>query len=207
MNQINRLNLNEMARREEELLDLEAIFALQKVVGDMVSNNKKKLAENMDKFKKHQFEYEYEYDSYHDSIQEQYELELRIQETFNEMVIVCLYKMVEINRKNLFIKYIVKEEKINLSHINNIVDLDKEHNLKIECFNSYLDMEELRLVNNCIKHNDSIIEEKLNSKFKKYIIGESIAVNESMIDRFKVSAKEYIHELARIFHKRENDRK
>lgn len=54
-----------------------------------------------------------------------------------------------------------------------------------EIIRNKTDFNEVRLINNCIKHQDSIVGEELNKAFPQYILGNKIELNEEILFELK----------------------
>lgn len=116
-------------------------------------------------------------------------------ELAGELVVIALYKTFEIAIKNaLSASKLFEEKYISQSYkFNDLEKLLNTFNINIRTFLNFKEYDELRLINNSIKHA-GIADEYL-SNYKNFIKDEKLKNLHSHYDRLKIPANEFIVEL------------
>jgi hypothetical protein len=163
------------------------------------SGTKKKLKEHFDKEIA-----EYQYDSLSD--EDKFELESnfcddlyfyeQMEELSYEMTIIAFYKTIEITIKNMLkCSEIFTEEEVKEFYKAKIMKCKIDKNIcKIEELDGYAAYNELRLINNCIKHS-GIITEELSSNYHIWKVGEKLKNLDEVYLRLKEDVYKYINSL------------
>jgi hypothetical protein len=191
------LSWKKLARKYERKLDLDSLNSVQNLVIPAVEKRKRNIQIHYGDLTVDQFESEHDFEMYKESIADDYAEADGVAQTLSEMLVTALYKLIEIKRKHLFVKYV---ENVNENKLGNIEYVEKKCTFDITTLKAYSKIDELRLINNCIKHNDSKVSDKLVEKFPSYVVGQELAFSAATLEEFKESSSNYVDELASKFH-------
>jgi len=161
-------------------------------------------AERCDSLSKHDKE------SYKDSlIDENYDNE-QTMELVQEVLIIAFYKTLEIQLKNIM----DKSELFSKTEIKNSYIFDKlkdaiktKVHCDIELLTHYDSINELLLINNCIKHNDSRVDAKLSKKYSKWVEGSKLKNLVEVYNSLRCRINIFMNELKDIMIKHLEDQK
>ncbi len=96
---------------------------------------------------------------------------------------------------DLYTKFLCKKKSKIYSQT--IIDEFKKYNIDIEKLNSFKNVDELRLINNCFKHNDGLVSKELqNHPDSKWHEGEKINLSEKDIDTYSQNLEKFFFDLA-----------
>lgn len=114
------------------------------------------------------------------------------------LAIVGLYRIVELCTRNMFLWiYYGEEEKLKSLHRwkNQKLRLKEDFEYDLQTTSEYTVVDELRCLNNVIKHNDGIVDKELAS-FPNWKKGEEIKDLQPTFERLAPSVPLYLKELA-----------
>jgi hypothetical protein len=111
-----------------------------------------------------------------------------------EMIIVALYKKVEIDTKQAIKVTFPLENTRNLYLFKNLKEFLNNHRIDITTFPSYPKVNELRLINNCIKH-DGTVSNELNEANPTWINGSKLSDLDKHFHEFSLAAEFYMSSL------------
>jgi len=112
----------------------------------------------------------------------------------NELSILALYKKIEIHTRDAVNHHILSIDQRKLSNIN---DLKSSLPFVLESVDEYSAFNELRLLNNSIKHNGEV-SEKLSKNFQSWKKGEELYDLDKAYNRLKPKVKIYIESLVSL---------
>ncbi|ENM7921188.1 hypothetical protein OPW41_21615 [Vibrio europaeus] len=185
------------ARKFEKELELDSLDSIQALVTPALNKRKSNIQEEYGNLSKDQFESEYDFESYRDCMADDYAEAQSVADTLNEMIVTALYKLIELKRKSLFKRYVNDVNERRLSYIDYVVS---QCPYDMSSLSENRKIEELRLINNCIKHNDSEASQELVDSNPAYTIGEKLSISSADIDNYKIAARLYICDMAVKFH-------
>jgi hypothetical protein len=128
-------------------------------------------------------------------IDEVYELDT-VSRLADHFAIVSLYRVVEINTARMLSHEFGKAATKKASHIAKLTDfLKREKGVSLSSVPYYRAIDELRLLNNAIKHAGTVTKE-LADKYNRWREGEELSGLDRAYDRFRPKVPAYIFRLA-----------
>ena len=124
---------------------------------------------------------------------DQYSLINEVNKLSNELLIIALYRLVELHTKDVIKWHFTS---IDTSGFYNVKIMEKillSKGIKLNSIKSYAEFDELRALNNAIKHNGVASDEL---KIYGWVVGESLDNLSEVFERLVPKINEYIDELA-----------
>ncbi|GFM72051.1 hypothetical protein PSCICL_30430 [Pseudomonas cichorii] len=153
-----------------------------------ISQQEKSIKESFKAVSVSGFESRDDYESYVSSLHDDFWQSDEVRNLGEELSIVGLHRLVEI-----------KIGKVLRGTFPNLTDKKRQDLIAgksgvIDCPNlvGYAAANELRLINNCVKHNDSIVDEKLATAFPSWTKGEPLKNLGTHYSHLKEGVTEYI---------------
>lgn len=115
-----------------------------------------------------------------------------------EIYIIALYKKTEINLKSIAV-LIWSADKEKLFLFNQLKSVYKKNGIDLESIRSFNKLDELRLINNCIKHS-GFIDEKLHQNNSKWKEKKKIKISEKEIQRLEKHLSIFYKDLIKRIH-------
>lgn len=116
----------------------------------------------------------------------------------DELSIIALYKKVESHMIRLVKNKGQSSDAKKLSHFNDFCEALRSLNINIEDVDGYTGFNELRLLNNAIKHNEGKVSTKLANEFSRWRgkEGEELSELDKTFRRLLPEVKRYVSDLA-----------
>lgn len=161
-------------------------------------DRKKKLKERVKEVKKEDFRTPQDYETYIDTFADDGWLLDEAQSQTEQLSIVGLYRIVEFRTKKIISwPYYRREKRIKECHKWCRLKKNLKDDFEFDLSNvvSYNAVDELRLLNNAIKHNDGAVTRRL-AEFSGWKEGEKITNLRPHFDRFAVHIPKYLADFA-----------
>lgn len=113
------------------------------------------------------------------------------------LLILGLYRVVELTSKNIFKRYSSVPSDQKLTSIKNQKNIfNRITSRKLENLNNFKSIDELRQLNNCIKHSGKV-DKKLSENFPRWKKGNEIKNVSETYERLKPKVPEYLFNLSK----------
>ncbi len=124
---------------------------------------------------------------------DQYSLIGEVNKLSSQMSIIALYRTVELHTKDVIRWHFPSIDTSGFYNLKSMKKSLSSHGLQLDTINSYSDFDELRALNNAIKHNGFASDE-----LEKYgwVLGESLDNLDAAFERLVPKINEYIDDLA-----------
>ena len=184
----------EMLRREFELeINDVDILDFRDHLRQSIGTSQKKLEKKIQDLSAEEFQSPDDFEQYKDHLSEIYMEEEETKTLGDELVIIALYKRIEIHTKKLVKNYIKSANPANVSYFDEfkkmLLPIDISTITKFNSFN------ELRLINNSIKH-EGVVSKQLATNFPIWKEGAPLTDLNITFTRLHPEIKEYIYDLA-----------
>jgi len=143
---------------------------------------------------KNQFEDEHDYEAYVDTLASDYEILEDIKELSEQLAIVALYRIVELNIKKILLWRYSKEEVKKLRQIDRIADHLSKDGIRLEKVRHYNTADEVRLLNNAIKHENKVTKDL--EKYRGYKEGQDLKSLDKAFNRLSPNVPKFLRFLA-----------
>ena len=175
----------------DKKLDHDEIDEFLDHLNTSVNQRIKKLADEFKSLSPDQFEHPNDIDGYREHLIELMASSSDSKALGDELSIVALYKKVERHSGRVIKKQIPSAASKNLSYFNQLSD---SLPFGIDTIEGFSNFNELRLVNNAIKHGGTVSEE-LSIKFPNWIENDEISSLDKVFQRLLPGVKLYVADL------------
>ena len=133
---------------------------------------------------------------YADVLADEKQVLVEIQDLADEMAIIGLYRIVELNLKKLALHLYSSGDRPELRNTGAVRSkLKSDYNLDINNIGKFEHIDELRVLNNAIKHQREVTEEL--AKFDGWTEGNSLENLDDAFNRLKPAVQEYLENFGR----------
>jgi hypothetical protein len=153
-----------------------------------------KLEKENKSLKKDQFEDEDDYEAYVSLLSSDYEILEDIKGLSEQLAIVALYRIVELNMKKILLWRYPKEEVEKLKRIDYIARRLSKDGIKLERVPHYKVVDEIRLLNNAVKHENKVT--KHLEKYRSYKEGNELTNLGKVFNRLSLKVPRFLRFLA-----------
>ena len=153
-----------------------------------------KLEEENKSLKKSQFNDEYDYEAYINTLASNYEILEDIKDLSEQLAIVALYRIVELNMKKILLWRYPKEEVQKLRRIDYIANRLSKDGIKLEKVHHYKAVDEIRLLNNAVKHENKVTKDL--EKYGSYKEGKELKNLGKAFNRLSLKVPRFLRFLA-----------
>jgi hypothetical protein len=154
------IDFQRMQIRLFDRLETEVIERYRHATGSIASLESKRLSSNLASMRRKDFESEFDYQMEQMHAADEHEYILATKELGDELAIVALYKLIEITTKRVVRLAFPGISAANLYKIKELKKALKQKGIQIEKLDHYQAMDEIRCLNNAIKH-DGIVGAEL----------------------------------------------
>lgn len=143
---------------------------------------------------KNRFEDEHDYEVYVDTLASDYEILEDIKELSEQLAIVALYRIVELNIQKILLWRYPKEQVKKLRRIDRIADHLSKDGIRLEKVRHYKAADEIRLLNNAVKHEKKVTKQL--EKYKGYKEGRDLKNMDKAFKRLSPRVPKFLRSLA-----------
>lgn len=168
-------------------IEIDYIDKLLEQIKNQNHSDSNKLKKSLDKAKPNKFLSDNDYNSYVDSLIDEFDILKEVNLLSSQLAIVALYRIVELRTKSILKRHLKNSKSIKaVFRFDNLIKLlKKEFGIDLHKVNGFSKIDELRCLNNSIKHQ-GIVSDEL-SKFQGWKLGEKIGeTTESFISLSKI---------------------
>lgn len=153
-----------------------------------------KLEEENKSLKKKQFANEDDYEAYTEVLSSNYTILQDIKGLTEELAIVALYRIVELNLKKILLWRYPKEAVAKLKSIDAILQRLAKDGIRLEKVRHYRAADEIRLLNNAVKHEKKVTKQL--EKYKGYKEGRDLKNMDKAFKRLSPRVPKFLRSLA-----------
>lgn len=155
-------------------LDTEIIERFRKMVNKFVNEERKKLSLDSSRLQKENYEDELDFGDHQCAIDDEYYFLDELDKLAQELCIVAAYKQIEpIIKRAIKICYPNVPDR-TLSYFDQLERFLADQGMSIRSVADFSSYDELRLINNSIKHNDSKVSESLSRAYSHWQCGAQL---------------------------------
>ena len=176
-------------------IEIDYIDKLLEQVDNQNHSDSKKLKKSLDKAKPKNFISDNDYNSYVDSLIDDFDILKEVNLLSSQLAIVALYRIVEIRTKSILKRHLNNSKDINsVFQFKNLIKLlKKEFGIELKNVNGFSTIDELRCLNNSIKHQGVVSIEL--SKFHGWKLNEKIGDTTVRYNSFSKVVPSYLFSL------------
>jgi hypothetical protein len=185
------ISFNEMIDNLLKRLETEAIDEFKYHFESSLNKSEKKLTEEYESVSVDQFENPNDMESYKGMLEDQFYMQEEVRKLANELSISALYKQIELHTKRVVRRhfpFIPNNKFSSVDSLNKALPFDLSSVEQYDAFN------ELRLINNSIKHQ-GCVQKTLSNYFPNWTEGEEFKELNFAYDRLYPEVKKYISSL------------
>lgn len=173
-------------------IEIDYIDKLLEQVDNQNHSDSKKLKKSLDKAKPKNFLSDNDYNSYVDSLIDDFDILKEVNLLSSQLAIVALYRIVEIRTKSILKRHLNNSKNINsvFQYKNLIKLLKKEFGIELKNIKGFSTIDELRCLNNSIKHQGVVSVEL--SKFHGWKLNEKIGDTTDSYNSFSKVVPSYL---------------
>jgi hypothetical protein len=153
-----------------------------------------KLGKEIKSLKKNQFKDEDDYEAYVNTQSSDYEILEDIKCLSEQLAIVAIYRIVELNMKKILLWRYPKEEVEKLKRIDYIAKRLSKDGIKLEGVPHYKAVNEIRLLNNAVKHENKVTKDL--EKYRGYKEGNELTNLGRAFNRLSLKVPRFLRFLA-----------
>lgn len=198
------ISFSKMLENSHRRINDEAILEFRELVNSSLSGWVRKVDDEWNSLSPERFLDENDMEGYKNVLDDQYHLASQVRNLANELSITALYKLVEIHTKKVIKWHLPSIESKKLFNINS---LDKALPFNLADVKSYSNFDELRELNNSIKHLGTV-SEKLSEKYSNngWKQGNDLEHLDKVYERLAPKISVYMDDLAaKIYEHSERD--
>jgi hypothetical protein len=185
------LSFVKMLENFQKRMEVDAIEEFRAHLNASVNRSKKQIENKYSDIKLSQFENEYDMESYKGMLEDEIFMLEEVKNLADELSITALYKHIELHTKRVVKRHLPS---IDESSISDIRRLKIALPFKLEKVYEYSSFNELRLINNSIKHQGKV-SNQLASAFPNWVKGEKLSDLSNVYDRILPGIKMYVSSL------------
>ncbi|MUH71995.1 hypothetical protein [Psychrosphaera haliotis] len=182
------ISFSQMLDNLQKRLETEAIDEFKVHLESSLNKSERKLTEEYESISEEQFESPYDMESYKSMLEDQFYMQGEVRKLANELSISALYKQIELHTKRVTKRHLpsIPDSKFfNVGSLNNALPFNLSDIDQYDAFN------ELRLINNSIKHQGCVYKD-LSNAFPNWKEGDEFKDLDIVYDRLYPKIKIYI---------------
>jgi len=155
-------------------IEIDYIDKFLKQIKNQNHTDSNKLKESFDKATPSKFISDNDFNSYVDSLTDEFDILREVNLLSSQLAVIALYRIVEIRTKSILKRHLNNSKDINSAfQFKNLLSLlKKEFGINLKNVKYYSQINELRCLNNSIKHQGTVSNEL--AKFKGWKLGDKI---------------------------------
>jgi hypothetical protein len=180
--------LGKLLENWDKHVDTDTLDEFRSHLETSLKRRQRSLQEQYDELADDQFHDAQDMDGYKSHLAEQMSDAAEVQKLADELTIIALYKQIELHSKRVAIKNFPD---LNVKQLFNIATMKKVLPFDIEALPNFAALDELRLLNNAIKHEGKVSWE-LAQKFPFWVQGEELKELGKAYSRLLPMSKDYV---------------
>ena len=183
------ISFSHMLDNHQKKLETNALDEFRVHLEASLNRSSKNITDEYESVTESQFENSVDMECYKGMLEDQFFMLDEVRKLANELSITALYKHIELHTKRVIKRYYPS---IPDNTFSNVTELQKELPFKLKSLDEYDAVNELRLINNSVKHQGVVSKQLSNAYPTLWTVGEELKNLDSTYDRLYPKIKKYI---------------